>query len=80
MSKTYIFRYRRLDWPLIMKWFWVKHHVQGHMYQSEQDKMILHFDDGIQEIKHWTDCESKLGADWLSVQKNEDKKEEAGTE
>ena len=74
MSSTndqYKFRWRR-------RWFWHKINVVGHKLEADQDKMLLYFPDGsLQEIKKWSDCEVKLGIDWVLVTERQIK-EEAG--
>ena len=61
----YNFTFRR-------RFFWRSVVVTGHGYLAEQDKMVLYRPDGgLVEIKHWRDCEVKLGVDWkLAQQKN----------
>jgi len=55
----YIFSWRR-------GWFWHRQEVTGHRYEAQQDKMVLFLKDGgVQEIKHWMDCECRLGSDWF---------------
>lgn len=59
----YKFKYRK-------KWLWKTFNVIGHVYESDQDKMVLYFEDGgIQEICEWKKCEIKLGSDWVLVKK-----------
>ena len=50
----------------------------GHKYDKDQDKMVLFADDGsLSEIAKWSNCECKLGVDWVNAT-NESIKEEAG--
>lgn len=60
---TYLFKYRR-------RLFWKTHRVSGHVYTSDQDKLVLYFQDGsVQEVKDWKNCELRLGTDWVAAQK-----------
>jgi len=59
----YILRYKK-------GLFWKKVTVIGHNYDSNQDKMILFFEDGsLREISEWKKCEIKLGTDWVLARK-----------
>jgi hypothetical protein len=59
----YIFKYRK-------KFFWKKFIAIGHRYDTDQDKMIVFFEDGgFQEICEWKKCELKLGQDWVLSRK-----------
>jgi hypothetical protein len=54
--------------------------VIGHRFESDQDKMVLYFEDGsLREIKGWRSCELKLGVDWVLATKKLIEKE-AGQE
>ena len=68
-NDQYFFRWRR-------RLFWNKVKVVGHKLEVEQDKMLLYFPDGsLQEIKKWSDCEIKLGVDWVLVTERQIKAE-----
>lgn len=58
------------------KFWWHKERVMGHRYEKDQNKMIIYFEDGsLREIKNWSDCEVKLGLDWVAwVKKDMEKK------
>lgn len=59
----YKFTYRR--WI-----FWKTEMVSGHKYEEKIDKMVIYYPDGgLKEIKHWKNCELKLGADWFAQTK-----------
>jgi len=63
MNPVYKFKWRRY-------FFWKTVLVTGHKFEEEQNKLILYLQDGsIREIKHWLDCECKLGADWVNLTK-----------
>ena len=67
----YKFSYRRNG-------FWYKFKVIGHNYDTTQDKMAVYFEDGgVREIKHWKECEIRLGADWF-VHKKKEMESQAG--
>ena len=62
--------YYKFSWKRNL--FWHSRMVTGHKYEEKQNKMLIFFKDGgVQEIKHWTDCEVKLGADWFSETKKQ---------
>jgi hypothetical protein len=68
---TYAFRFKRHK-----SWFWKKETVVGHKLFPEQDKMVLYFKDGgLREIVKWSECEIRLGADWVTTVQNNMKKE-----
>jgi hypothetical protein len=53
--------------------------VVGHRYEKDQDKMVLFFENGgVREIKKWTRCECRLGADWAQAMKKQ-MEQKAGT-
>lgn len=60
---TYKFKYRR-------KYLWRTLTVNGHRYDPTLDKMILYFADGsIEEVSVWSDCDTRLGPDWVLAAK-----------
>ena len=69
---SYVFKFKRHFW-------WTSFTVIGHNFDAAQDKLILFFPDGgVREIKHWRDCEVKLGTDWKLAQQKL-MEEKAGT-
>ena len=61
-SKPYIFRWRRhLVWHRVT--------VITHRYDAHQDKLVAfrHPDGGLYEIKNWSECEARLGRDWVEA-------------
>ena len=71
MNNAYLFKYRRFL-------FWHSKKIVGHKYEETQDKMIMFFDDGsISEIAKWSNCECRLGVDWVNATK-EAIRDEAG--
>ena len=71
MNKEYYFKWRK-------GFFWKKKKVVGHKYQEDQNKMLLYLNNGgLHEISNWSQCECKLGIDWVLAVKDQIK-EEAG--
>ena len=55
----YFFKYRR-------GFFWKKIKVDGHVYRPDTDRMDLFFKDGtLLSIGKWSECDLRLGKDWL---------------
>ena len=74
MNEHYVYAWRRRK-----VWF-TKATVIGHNYDKDQNKMILYLPGGgIREIAHWSDCECKLGVDWVGAQAAQIKKEAGQT-
>lgn len=68
----YVFKWKRFLFPRSAK-------VVGHRYDKDQDKMVLYFENGgAREIKSWSRCECRLGADWALVMKKQ-MEQQAGT-
>lgn len=60
---TYTFKYKRgFFWKTLRK-------TKGHDYQESQDKMDVFFGDKIMSISKWSECDLKLGADFILFQK-----------
>lgn len=58
----YVFRWRRrLGWNSIK--------VLNHRYDSHQDKLVAfrYPNGGLFEIKNWSQCEARLGDDWVNT-------------
>lgn len=60
--KTYRFKWRR-------RLFWHSVEAITHRYDSHQDKLCIfrHPGGGLMEIKNWSQCEARLGTDWVDV-------------
>ena len=64
-SPNYIFRWKHYL-------FFSKESVTGHKYVEDQNKMILYLPNGgIREIANWSQCECKLGLDWVLAVKEQ---------
>ena len=71
MNPAYLFKYRRFLFCLSKK-------IVGQKYEETQEKMVLCSDDGcISEIAKWSNCECRLGVDWVNATK-EAIRDEAG--
>ena len=61
-SPFYIFTWRR-------RFLWKTLNVITHRYDSHQDKLVAfrYPDGGLFEIKNWSQCEARLGKDWVDA-------------
>lgn len=68
MTQTYKAKFKQPN-----AWFWRSTGpIIGHIYDQTQDKMVcFRKDGGIQEIKHWSQCEIILDKDWVEFTKAE---------
>ena len=72
-NDIYVFKYRRIT-SKFKKWNTVK--IIGHQWDKTQNKMLIYYPDGgIEEIARWTDCECKLGQEWVLFTKSKMSKE-----
>lgn len=68
---AYVMKYKRLK-----DFFWKKEKIVGHKFFPEFDKMVVYYEQGgLHEIVKWSECEVKLGPDWVLDVKNNMKKE-----
>lgn len=68
---TYKFKFRR-------HLFFRSLTVVGHGFNKELDRMSLYFaDGGVREISRWSQCDCKLGTDWV-LAKKKDMERQAG--
>lgn len=52
--------------------FWKKYKIIGHSYDSNQNKLVLFFENGgIKEIPNWNKCSLELGIDWVLAKKKQ---------
>ena len=60
---TYTFQYKRgFFWKTLRK-------AKGHNYQTDSDRMDVYFGDKIIWLSKWSECDQKLGADFILFQK-----------
>lgn len=60
--KTFVIKWKR-------RFFWNSEKCEGFRLLEQNDRMIIFLENGIREIPKWSECECKLGKDFLESQK-----------
>ena len=66
-----------IKWKRKNSWFWkTEKKLTGVGYSNETDRYFFYYMDGtIKEVAKWSDCDCKLGLEWLAFQKKKVEKE-----